>query len=179
VRTYVPISAMAPVVPLMVIAAEDGRFCQHWGIDLVEVRNALEDADGLDELRGASTISQQAAKNLFLWSSRSFVRKVIELPLALWLDLVLSKQRLLEIYLNVAEWGPDGEFGIEAGSRHAFARPADALTPYQAALLAAVLPNPRVRSAGRPGNVERRLAGIYQRRAAGSPDLAACIGATN
>ena len=98
-------------------------------------------------MRGGSTITQQVAKNLFLWPGRSWLRKALEFPLALWIDLVLSKRRILEIYLNIAEWGPNGEFGVEAGSRYAFGKPARDLSRYQAALLAAVLPNPAIRNA--------------------------------
>jgi monofunctional biosynthetic peptidoglycan transglycosylase len=105
------------------------------------------------------------AKNLFLWQSRSFVRKALEFPLALWIDLVLPKQRILEIYLNIAELGPSGQFGAQAGSAYAFGRPASDLTPREAALLAAILPNPVVRSARNPGPGVRRLAGIYMVRA--------------
>jgi monofunctional biosynthetic peptidoglycan transglycosylase len=116
-RTYVPLSAMAPILPRTVIVAEDARFCSHSGIDWQELQNAIEDADDLDAVRGGSTITQQTAKNLFLWSGRSFVRKALEFPLAMWINLVLPKRRVLEIYLNIAEWGPNGEFGVEAGAR--------------------------------------------------------------
>ena len=161
-----PLSGIAPALPRTVMASEDARFCTHRGIDLGELRAALEDADDLSEMRGGSTIAQQTAKNLFLWQGRSVVRKALEFPLALWLDLALGKRRLMEIYLNIAEWGPDGEFGAEAGVRHAFGKAARDLTNREAALLAAILPNPRRRSAGRPGPGVRRLAGIYEVRAA-------------
>jgi monofunctional biosynthetic peptidoglycan transglycosylase len=171
---YVPLARIAPALPLAVVIAEDGRFCGHYGVDFTEINNAIEDAEGLDDLRGGSTITQQLAKNLFLWPGRSFIRKALEFPLALWIDLVLSKRRILEIYLNIAEWGPDGEFGIEAGSRRAFGRSAESLSRYQAALLAAMLPNPVTRDAKRPGPGLRRLAGLYQGRAARSPGAANC-----
>ena len=115
-----PISRISPALPLTVVISEDGRFCSHHGVDFTEINNAIEEAEGLDDLRGGSTITQQVAKNLFLWPGRSFVRKALEFPLALWIDLVLSKRRVLEIYLNIAEWGPDGEFGAEAGSPAGF-----------------------------------------------------------
>ena len=118
-------------------------------------------------MRGGSTITQQVAKNLFLWQGRSWLRKALEFPLALWIDLVLSKRRILEIYLNIAEWGPNGEFGVEAGSRYAFGKSARDLTHYQAALLAAVLPNPAARNAHAPGPGLRRLAGLYVGRSDG------------
>lgn len=173
-RHWVPLDAMARSLPVSVIAAEDARFCRHPGIDLVELRGAFVSADSLDDLRGASTLSQQTAKNLFLWPGRSFVRKVIEMPLAVWLNLVLGKRRLIEIYLNIAEWGPNGEFGAEAAARRAFGKSARDLSPNEAALLAAALPNPKKRNPGRPGPGLRRLAGIYERRAA-IPWLAGCL----
>src|SRR3569623_1984680 len=141
-RTVVPLSSVAPVLARTVIASEDGQFCRHHGIDFGEMKAAWEEADDLSELRGGSTITQQGAKNLFLWPGRSFIRKALEFPLALWIDLVLPKRQIMEIYLNIAEWGPDGEFGIETGSQRAFGRPARGLTAYQAALMAAMLPNP-------------------------------------
>ena len=173
-RSFVPIERMAPALPVTVIASEDGRFCTHSGIDWREIRERLEDVDEISAARGVSTISQQTAKNLFLWPGRSFLRKGLELPLALWIDLVLPKRRVLEIYLNVAEWGPNGQFGAETGSRYAFNKSARSLTPREAALLAAVLPNPRRRSAKQPGPAVRRLAAIYEARGAVQASLAFC-----
>ena len=173
-RIYVPLTRIAPALPLAVIIAEDGRFCTHHGVDFAEIRDALNEADDLDDLRGGSTITQQVAKNLFLWPGRSFVRKALEFPLALWIDLVLPKRRVLEIYLNIAEWGPNGEFGVEAGSRRAFGKSARDLSRYQAALLAAVLPNPLKRDARQPGPGLRRLAGLYVGRSGRSPAVASC-----
>jgi monofunctional biosynthetic peptidoglycan transglycosylase len=103
---FVPITRISPSLPLTVIVAEDGRFCSHHGVDFAEIREAIAEADDIDEMRGGSTITQQVAKNLFLWSGRSLVRKALEFPLALWIDLVLPKRRILEIYLNIAELGP-------------------------------------------------------------------------
>jgi monofunctional biosynthetic peptidoglycan transglycosylase len=174
-RHYVPLARMSPALALAVIVAEDARFCRHHGIDLREIREAIEDADDLSEVRGGSTITQQTAKNLFLWSGRSYVRKALEVPLALWIDLVLPKRRILEIYLNVAEWGPRGEFGAEAGARRAFGKLARRLSAGEAALLAAVLPNPARRDARRPGPGLRRLAGIHAARARASPELDDCV----
>jgi monofunctional glycosyltransferase len=164
-RTWVPLAGMAPTLPRAVMAAEDARFCIHRGIDFGELRAAIEDADDISEMRGGSTIAQQTAKNLFLWPGRSVVRKALEFPLALWLDLVLGKRRLMEIYLDIAEWGPNGEFGAEAAARQAFGRSARELGAREAALLAAILPNPAVRNAARPGPGVRRIAGIYEARA--------------
>jgi monofunctional biosynthetic peptidoglycan transglycosylase len=174
-RIYVPIDAVAPALPLAVLVAEDARYCIHGGVDFAAMRAAIEDADDLSGMRGGSTIAQQTAKNLFLWPGRSVVRKALELPLALWLDLVLGKRRLMEIYLNIAEWGPGGEFGVEAGARRAFGKSARELSAREAALLAAVLPNPRRRSAARPGPGVRRLGGIYEVRSRSSATVADCI----
>jgi monofunctional biosynthetic peptidoglycan transglycosylase len=174
-RSFVPIARMAPALPITVIASEDGRFCTHRGVDWRELRERLEDVDDIGEARAVSTITQQTAKNLFLWPGRSFLRKGLELPLALWIDLVLPKWRVLEIYLNIAEWGPNGQFGAEAGSRYAFNKSVRSLTPHEAALLAAVLPNPRRRSAKQPGPAVRRLAVIYAVRGAAQAPLAFCV----
>jgi monofunctional glycosyltransferase len=175
VRTYVPLTHISPNLMRAVIVAEDGRFCTHNGVDLAEIRDAIKEADDLDDVRGGSTITQQVAKNLFLWPGRSYLRKALEFPLALWIDLILSKRRILEIYLNIAEWGPSGQFGAEAGSRRAFGKSAADLSHYQAALLAAVLPNPHRRNARRPGPGLRRLAGLYVGRAGRAPAVAACV----
>jgi monofunctional biosynthetic peptidoglycan transglycosylase len=175
VRHYVALAEIAPIVPLTVIAAEDARFCEHSGIDWQGLREAIEDADDVEDLRGGSTITQQTVKNLFLWQGRSYLRKGLEFPLAIWVDLILPKRRIMEIYLNIAEWGPDGEFGIEAGARRAFNRPARALGPSEAALLAAVLPNPVRRNARQPTASVRRIAGIHATRAVSSGPLDACI----
>jgi monofunctional biosynthetic peptidoglycan transglycosylase len=177
-RIWTPIDRVAPVLPLAVVMAEDGQFCRHHGVDFRQLRETIEDIDeagDLAEVRGGSTITQQAAKNLFLWQGRSFVRKALELPLALWLDLVLPKRRLLEIYLNIAEWGPNGEFGIQAAARRAFNKPARDLSPQEAALLAAMLPNPHRRDARAPSPSLQRLGGIYQRRIAAAPARDACV----
>jgi monofunctional biosynthetic peptidoglycan transglycosylase len=174
-RAYVPIDRISPSLTLAVIIAEDGRFCGHHGIDLTEIQDALADGDDLSEVRGASTITQQLAKNLFLWPGHSFVRKALELPLAVWIDLVLTKKRILELYLNVAEWGPDGVFGAEAGARRAFGKSADKLSRYQAAVMAAALPNPVRRNAKSPGPGLRRLAGLYVSRSARSPEADDCV----
>jgi monofunctional biosynthetic peptidoglycan transglycosylase len=178
-RIYVPLRRISPALARTVVVAEDGRFCSHHGVDLTEIRQAISEADDLGDMRGGSTITQQVAKNLFLWPGHSFIRKALEFPLALWIDLVLSKRRVLEIYVNIAEWGPNGEFGVEAGSRYAFGTSARELSAYRAALLASVLPNPSDRNAHRPGPGLRRLAGLYVARAARSPETAACVKETH
>src|SRR4051812_47135004 len=167
-RQWVDLASMSPALPRTVVASEDGKFCSHRGIDWDALRDVIDDAEDGEVARGGSTITQQVVKNLFLWSGRSVVRKGLELPLALWIDLVLPKQRILEIYLNIAEWGPSGQFGAEAGSAYAFGRPASVLSPREAALLAAILPNPIRRSARNPGPGVRRLAGTYTARAQSS-----------
>jgi monofunctional biosynthetic peptidoglycan transglycosylase len=178
-RIYTPLSRVSPNLALAVIIAEDGRFCSHHGVDFVEMREVISEADDLDDMRGGSSITQQVAKNLFLWQGRSYLRKALEFPLALWIDLVLSKRRILEIYLNIAQWGPSGQFGAEAGSRYAFGRSAQDLSLYQAGLLAAVLPNPSRRDARRPGAGVRRLAGLYVGRASRAPGAASCVRSGN
>ena len=177
-RTWVDIDAVAPALPRSIVAAEDAKFCFHRGIDWDSVQDIIEDAqDGGEVTRGGSTITQQVAKNLFLWPGRSVVRKVLEFPLALWIDLILPKRRILELYLNVAELGPGGQFGAEAGANYAFGRPASDLSPQQAALLASILPNPVTRSARKPGPGVRRLAGTYVQRAQ-SAEISNCWGRT-
>ena len=175
-RTYVPLSAMAPILARTVIVAEDARFCSHSGVDWLELQNAIDDADDLDAVRGGSTITQQVAKNLFLWPGRSLMRKSLEFPLAMWIDLVLPKRRVLEIYLNIAEWGPHGEFGVEAGARRAFGKSARDVSASEAALMSAVLPNPVRRNARQPRPGVRRIAGIHEARAASAAaSLDACV----
>jgi monofunctional biosynthetic peptidoglycan transglycosylase len=172
-RQWVDFGAISPFLPRSVVAAEDAKFCSHHGVDWDALRDVIDDAEEGEVTRGGSTITQQVAKNLFLWPGRSVVRKALELPLALWIDLVLPKQRILEIYLNIAELGPNGQFGAQAGSTFAFGRPASALSPRDAALLAAILPNPVKRSARNPGPGVRRLAGTYMARAQ-APTLQHC-----
>ena len=171
-RTFVPLSEIAPSLPASVLMAEDGQFCTHAGVDWDELAKVIEDDD--ERPRGASTIAMQTVKNLFLWQSRSYIRKAIEIPLALYADFVWGKPRTMEIYLNVAEWGP-GIFGAEAAARHYFGRSAADLTDGQSALLAATLPNPAVRNPADPGprlnSMARRIAG----RAAQSGAYIGCL----
>jgi monofunctional glycosyltransferase len=174
-RTVVPLAHISPALPLAVIVAEDGSFCRNHGIDLGAMREAIEQFDEVGEARGASTITQQTVKNLFLWSGRSVVRKALEIPLALWLNLVLPKRRIMEIYLNIAQWGPNGEFGAEAGARWAFGKSARDLNLREATELASILPNPIRRSARTPGVLVHRLAALYERRAVEFSTLGACV----
>jgi len=177
-RRWVAIARIAPALRLAVIAAEDDRFCSHHGVDFAELHGVIggiEDVGDLAEVRGGSTITQQTVKNLFLWQGRSFVRKALEFPLAFWLDFVLPKRRVLEIYLNIAEWGPNGEFGVAAAARRAFNKGARDLDAREAALLAATLPNPHRRDPRAPKPGLRRLAGLYQGRMARFPMIDACV----
>jgi monofunctional biosynthetic peptidoglycan transglycosylase len=174
-QTWMPLTAISPNLPRAVIASEDGQFCSHRGVDFGELRAVFRDADELSDMRGGSTIAQQTVKNLFLWQGRSYVRKALEFPLALWADLVLGKRRMMEIYLNIAEWGPGGQFGAEAGARHAFGKSARDLSSREAALMASILPNPVTRSAAKPGPGVRRLAGIYEGRARRIAAASACV----
>jgi monofunctional biosynthetic peptidoglycan transglycosylase len=169
-KDWVGIEEISPRLVRAVIASEDQRFCVHFGIDWVEVQNALDDEDG--RFRGASTITMQTVKNLFMWTGRSWVRKGLEAPLALYAELFLSKRRIMEIYLNVVEWDV-GVYGAEAAARHYFGVPASKLSSTQAARLAAVLPSPATRDAANPGPGTERIA---RRIAARSPGAdAGCI----
>lgn len=156
-RDVVRRSAIAPSLRRAVLAAEDDRFYLHWGLDLVEINKALERAERGGRLRGASTITQQVAKNIFLWEGRSFVRKGMEAYLTLVLELTLPKERILDLYLNLAEWG-DGTFGAEMAARRHFGVSAAKLTREQSARLAAILPSPRRWSP--TGSVASRRAAI-------------------
>ncbi|KQZ49514.1 monofunctional biosynthetic peptidoglycan transglycosylase [Rhizobium sp. Root149] len=173
-RQWVSFEDISPTLVRSVMMSEDGQFCAHGGVDWVQMRGVVQDALEGEATRGASTIPMQTAKNLFLWNGRSFVRKGLELPLAMWADLVWSKRRMMEIYLNVAEWGP-GIYGIEAASRHYFKVPAAKLTRRQAGLLAVALPNPITRVASKPGRGMQRLAGVIERRAQAAGGYISCL----
>lgn len=147
--TWVDRNAIAATAVRAVMAAEDQRFLEHHGIDFVSLDQALEDYRDGDGLRGASTITQQVAKNLFLWQGRSFFRKALEAYFALALEVFWSKERILEVYLNIAEFGPN-VFGVEAAAQKFFGGHAKGLSSAQAALLAAVLPNPQRLRVARP-----------------------------
>jgi monofunctional biosynthetic peptidoglycan transglycosylase len=172
-QRWVPLERISPHLIKAVILSEDAKFCRHFGIDWAELEAAFERTqDGSP--RGGSTISMQVAKNLFLWSSRSYLRKAIELPLTLILEALWPKRRILEIYLNVAEWGP-GVFGAEAAAIHHFNKPAAWLTPREAALLAVVLPNPYQRVAGAPGPGTQRRADRLMERMRVSVSAVNCV----
>jgi monofunctional biosynthetic peptidoglycan transglycosylase len=173
-RRWVSLQEMGSIGPASVMVSEDAKFCAHNGIDWGEMRAAWDGFVSGGNARGASTISMQTVKNLFLWSGRPYIRKVIEVPLALYLDVVTPKKRVMEIYLNIAEWGP-GIYGIEAAAQHYFGRPARDLTRKQAALLAVSLPNPRVRNPANPTARLSRLANNIERRARASGAYIGCI----
>lgn len=173
-RRWVPIEEISPNLQYSVIMSEDGQFCSHWGIDWREMKSVIDDAMAGEETRGASTIPMQAVKNLFLWNSRSFIRKALEAPLAVYFDGVLTKKRILEIYLNVVEWGP-GIYGAQSASLYHFGKAAADLTPREAALLAVSLPNPLDRNAGDPGRGLSRLADRVQRMASRSGGYTGCL----
>lgn len=171
-RTWVPLEEIAPVMARSVVAAEDANYCLHWGFDMNAIRGALEEGAN----RGASTISQQTVKNVFLWHGRSWARKALEALLTPVVEMVWSKRRILEVYLNVAEFDR-GVFGVEAAARHYFDVPASELTATQAARLAAILPDPKGRSASEPSDfVRRRAASIADGAATIAEDgRAACF----
>lgn len=149
-RQYVPLSRISPNLVRAVIAAEDGKFCEHHGVDWKAMRAVVNDVVvDEDASHGGSTITMQTAKNLFLWMGYSYIRKPVEVGVALGLELVWSKHRIMEAYLNVAEFGR-GIFGAEAAARHYFHKHAANLTAREAALLASVLPNPTHRNAAHP-----------------------------
>jgi monofunctional biosynthetic peptidoglycan transglycosylase len=153
---------ISPYAPLAVVASEDQRFADHHGFDVESIQTALAEHDRGRPLRGASTISQQVAKNVFLWSGRSFIRKGLEIYFTTLIELLWPKRRILEVYLNVVELG-DGIFGVEAASQRFFKKPAARLRPDEAALLASVLPSPHRLHADRPSAyVEERRAFILQ-----------------
>lgn len=143
-QQWVSIDKLPAHVALAIVAAEDQRFPAHFGVDMVELKNALERFDDGGGLRGASTITQQTAKNLLLWPGRSMLRKGLEATLALSLEVIWGKKRILEVYLNIAEFG-QGIYGVEAASQHYFGKPASQLSRNEAARLAILLPNPRQR----------------------------------
>jgi monofunctional glycosyltransferase len=149
-KDWVSWEEIAPVMGRSAVAAEDANFCNHWGFDMAAIRQAIEEGSN----RGASTISQQVTKNVFLWHGRSWIRKAMEAVMTPMVELVWTKQRVLEVYLNVAEFD-EGVFGIQAAAQHHFGVDAKDLTPLQAARLAAVLPDPKGRSASKPSSFVR------------------------
>lgn len=173
-RRWVPFSDISPLLAHSVLMSEDGQFCSHRGVDWRELNAVIDDALGGEPTRGASTLPMQTVKNLFLWPGRSYVRKAVEIPLAMFADLVWSKRRMMEIYLNIAEWD-EGVFGAEAAARHYFGRSADRLSARQSALLAVTLPNPAARNPANPSARLSRLAGVVERRARKAGGYIGCL----
>ncbi|MCA3555668.1 MAG: monofunctional biosynthetic peptidoglycan transglycosylase [Aestuariivirga sp.] len=175
-KQWVSLDDMSPWLARAVISSEDARFCEHNGVDWIELQGVIDDAmdDGEAPTRGASTIAMQTAKNLFLWDGRLAIRKLIEIPLAMWIDLIWSKRRTIEVYLNIVEWAP-GVYGAEAAARHHFRKPAKKLTKKEAALLAAVLPNPLRRNAGKPSKGVRAVANRILIRMTGMGPYLTCL----
>jgi len=174
-REWRPIGEVSDRLKAAVILSEDGQFCRHWGVDFRALSDEVQQMLAGKAFRGASTITMQLARNLFLTNRPFFLRKALEVPLALYIDLVLPKRRIMEIYLNIAEWGPDGQFGIEAGAEAAFGTDADALSWNRASLLAVTLPNPIVRNPARPSPGLRRVAAIVEARAREYGQRASCV----
>lgn len=175
VRDWVPLERIAPALVASVMMSEDARFCSHHGVDWGALNTVIDDAMDGDPTRGASTIPMQTVKNLFLWQSRSYVRKGFEIPLAYAADFILGRRRLMEIYLNIAQWGPGEIYGIEAAARRAFHKHATELTEWQAALLAVTLPNPDLRDPAKPSAGLVRLARIIRDRARKSGPYVECV----
>ena len=172
-QEWVAFAEIAPAMPLSVVAAEDVNFCRHWGFDMGAIREAMAEGGA----RGASTITQQVVKNVFLWHGRTWVRKALEAVITPLVEILWPKQRILEVYLNVAEFDT-GVFGVEAAARRYFSVGAGALTARQAALLASVLPAPQSRDAARPTNFMNRRAASIQDGAAtiARDDRSGCFG---
>ncbi|MDX2263487.1 MAG: monofunctional biosynthetic peptidoglycan transglycosylase [Hyphomicrobiales bacterium] len=173
-RRWVDIEDISKNLPRAVIVSEDSAFCDHWGVDWRAVGEAIEDAKDGDIPRGASTIPMQTAKNLFLWPEQTYLRKVLELPLAYWISVVWPKWRVAEVYLNIAEWGP-GVFGAEAAAQRYFGKPAADLTQSEALVMAAALPNPIRNSVAKPGPRLRNRAARLRVRVSREGASAACV----
>jgi monofunctional biosynthetic peptidoglycan transglycosylase len=173
-RIYAPLRTIAPAALAAVIASEDASFCENDGVDWGALHEVLSGVGKHGPSRGASTITMQTAKNLFLWPGRSTIRKGIEIGMALVLGEAWSKARTIEIYLNIAEWG-EGIYGIEAAAQRYFHKNASQLNWREAALLATALPNPILRNPERPTPLQRRLAGSLEVRARQNSDLLHCL----
>lgn len=175
-REWRDIGQISDRLKAAVILSEDGQFCRHWGVDLGALRDEVQNFMAGQDARGASTITMQVARNLFLWNGQSVVRKALEVPLAVYIDLVLPKRRIMEIYLNIAEWGPEGQFGVAAGARRAFGIVPDSLDWRTATLLVTALPNPLLRHPARPSPGMLRIARIIEGRVLEYGERASCVG---
>ncbi|WP_428641234.1 monofunctional biosynthetic peptidoglycan transglycosylase [Roseibium sp.] len=173
-RQWVPLEDISPNLIRSVITSEDSRFCSNHGVEWDALQDQVEALTDGERPRGASTITMQTAKNLFLWGERSYLRKGLELPLALMLDAILTKKRILEIYLNIAEWG-EGIFGAEAAAQAWFGKKAKDLTRAEAARLATALPNPLGRNPAKPRPGHRRLAATNMARVKVAGPIFGCV----
>ncbi|RFB78750.1 monofunctional biosynthetic peptidoglycan transglycosylase [Methylovirgula sp. 4M-Z18] len=173
-RVWVPLDRISGHLPAAVLMSEDGQFCYHHGVDWDALNEVITQAGERGPKRGASTVPMQTARNLFLGTWRSAIRKGIEIPEALALDALWPKRRIIEVYLNIAEWG-DGIYGAEAAAQHYFGKSAKSLTLREAALMATALPNPKLRNPAHPTPHQRALASIIVRRAAVADQWLDCI----
>ena len=175
-QTWVPLDRISPHLQRAVVASEDAKFCRHFGLDLGELAFVMRQAhrNGTLDVRGASTITMQVSRNLFLWQGKSLLRKGMEIAIAPMMELVWPKSRILEVYLNIAEWGP-GLFGAEAAANAHFRRTALQLNRSQAALMAASLPNPRIRRPGAPNSSLKRRSRRLLKRTTTLSALMTCL----
>lgn len=173
-REWVELDDMSPHIARSVMMSEDGLFCSHGGVDWAALNKVIDDALDGERTRGASTITMQLVKNLFLWPQRSFVRKGLEIPYAMMAELILSKRRIMEIYLNIVELDA-GVFGVGAASQHYFKGSAEKLGPRNSARLAVTLPNPKSRNPAKPSRQLRALSATIERRARASGAYIACL----
>ena len=171
-RQWIDLDKISSSMKQAVVMSEDGQFCFHDGVDWSQLKSVLNRNGGPN--RGASTITMQTVKNVFLWPSRSYIRKGLEIPLALYADLVWSKRRTLEIYLNIAELGPN-VYGVEAAAQYYFKKPASKLGRREAALIAAALPNPAIRNPLKPSRAQTRLSRVIERRIVQSGAYVECL----
>jgi monofunctional biosynthetic peptidoglycan transglycosylase len=175
-RRWVPLEKISPTLVRAVIAAEDARFCEHHGFDVEAIQRAIRHNERSNRIRGGSTISQQTAKNIFLWPHRDWVRKGLEAYFTVLIEVIWGKERIMEVYLNSIEWGP-GVYGAEAAAQRNFRVSAAKLTPQQAARLAAIVPKPLSWKAAKPGRYVKRRSGAITRNATivRREGLASCV----
>jgi monofunctional glycosyltransferase len=171
-RRWTPLSEISPNLAAAVLMSEDAQFCMHNGVDWDALHEVMSNPEGPS--RGASTVPMQVAKNLFLWPGRSYIRKGLEIPMALFVDAIWTKRRILEASLNIAEWG-DGIFGAAAASEHYFRKPPSRLSVREAALLATTLPNPALRNPLKPTRLQRSLTGTIVARTEGAQPWVQCL----
>ncbi|WDR01470.1 transglycosylase domain-containing protein [Devosia algicola] len=174
-REWRDIEEISDRLKATVIMSEDGQFCRHWGVDLSALRDEINNFIEGKKTRGASTLTMQVARNLFLTNARNPVRKLLEIPLAVYIDLIMPKKRIMEIYLNIAEWGPGGQFGIVAGTEAAFGADPATMSWRRAALMTTALPNPLLRNPAKPSTGMNRIATILINRTREYGQRADCV----